>query len=37
MITGEAVGMSGKAMFGFELVFYEPVQSDVSLTASLVK
>ena len=22
--------MSGKAQFGFELVFYEPVQSDVS-------
>lgn len=29
-MIGEAVGMSGKAMFSFELVFYEPVQSDVS-------
>ena len=25
-----AIGMSGKAQFGFKLVFYEPIQSDVS-------
>ena len=29
-VAGQAVGMSGKATFGFELVFYEPVQSEVS-------
>ncbi len=28
------MGMSGKALFSFELVFYEPVQSDVSVRVS---